>query len=325
MPTISASISGTTSGSFFTGSKYVVRSEINRRDDNEDSFLITELIPTLAGPVLPLLALADGMGGHEHGEDVSREALRKTALALLETLQIEPRLNSFDTAKPLTVDLLQKALWGALEQANAHVCRMVQANGWQAAGSTLVIALLVGDSVVVANLGDSPLFHYDAPNRKLTKITHDHSVAGVLLRAGMISPDMARHHEGRTRLEFFVGATSMPREIPVYIFSLHQGDLLLLCSDGVNGLLPEERLTELLAHAGNDLERTADALVKAGRDLGEHDNQTLILWRQGTDQTEAQRAEGGTASTPPHAVASADQSDLSGKTSGDGIGDRTAV
>ncbi len=322
---ISSSTSGTASGSFATGGRYVVKSEINHRDDNEDSFLITELTPVLAGPVLPVLAIADGMGGLEHGGDVSREALRRTVLALLESIQIEPRLNRSDTAEPMTVEVLQKALWGALEQANAQVRRMVQANGWHTAGSTIVVALLVGETVVAANLGDSPLFHYDATGQKLVKITRDHSVAGVLLRAGMISPEMARHHEGRSRLEFFVGAPSLPREISVYNRPLHQGDLLLLCTDGVSGSLSHERLTELLATAGGDLERTADALIKAGRDLGEKDNQTLILWWHGSEQTERQSADAGETSTVAQMVGAVEQPDRSPTVSGGDTGDGMAV
>lgn len=100
----------------------------------------------------------------------------------------------------------------ALEQANAHVRRMVEANKWGKAGSTVVVAAIPGDAAVVANLGGSPLFPYQARSGQLREVTEDHTVAGVLLRAGMITPEMARYHEGRSRLEFYLGGANLVEE-----------------------------------------------------------------------------------------------------------------
>ncbi|HOF89319.1 MAG TPA: protein phosphatase 2C domain-containing protein, partial [Armatimonadota bacterium] len=163
----------------------VTRSTVNGRENNEDSFHAYQLVPTPGRPPMIVLSLADGMGGHAFGECVSREALRKVALTLFENLVIESGLNVLGAGPPLTRQSLERALMGALELANAHILRMVEANHWPKAGSTLVCAVVVGARAVVANLGDSPLFLYR--DGVVTQITEDHTVAGVLLRAGLIT------------------------------------------------------------------------------------------------------------------------------------------
>jgi protein phosphatase len=219
------------------------------------------------------------MGGHAYGELASRESLRRFSLALLEELTVQPSLNQLQEEIPLSRDAIAKALMNALEQANAHLKRMVEANKWGKAGSTLVAAAIWENTAIAVNLGDSPLFHYQPSSGQLTKKTEDHTVAGVLLRAGLISPELALYHEGRSRLEFFVGCPALPSEAPVHQFELAPGDLLLLCSDGVSGSLLEGEMAEIFSKAHGELPAIADRLLQAAKDKGETDNQTLILWR----------------------------------------------
>jgi protein phosphatase len=258
--------------------RYAVRSETNQREDNEDSFYLGALPPAPGAEPIYLLAIADGMGGCEHGEQASREALRKLNLALYESLVVLPGINRAGIAAPPDAAELGRQLLSALKQANDHLLRMIASNKWDKAGATLVAALLLNDAAAVVNLGDSPLFLYRAG--ALTQITEDHNIAGALLRAGRISPEMARHHEGRSRLEFHLGAKGFPPNEPLRHLTLAAGDLLLLCSDGVSGRLPKEQMAEILASAGDDLDRAADDLIEAARAAGETDNQTLILWRR---------------------------------------------
>lgn len=262
-------------------SRYIVRSETNQRENNEDSFIICDLHMTIGQTKLKILAIADGMGGYAHGELVSQETLRKVSLALFEQLCIVPAINIFINDRTLSNDAILEALWASVEQANAYVRQMVQANKWGKAGSTIVVAAILENMALVVNLGDSPLFHYQASSKNLQKITEDHTVAGVLLRAGKISPEMALHHEGRSRLEFFVGSETLPRKIPVYTLLLAPGDLLLLCTDGVTGILPLELIEANLSDPQKSLRAIAEGLIEASRHAGESDNQTLILWRHG--------------------------------------------
>ncbi|MBD2771783.1 hypothetical protein [Iningainema tapete] len=115
---------------------YIVRSTTNQRATNEDSFQLFSLIPVIGQPLITILTVADGMGGHAHGAEVSREALRKVSLALFEQLTVERSLNHLEEAPPVDPPSLSQALFSALEQANAHVKRMVEANNWVKAGNT---------------------------------------------------------------------------------------------------------------------------------------------------------------------------------------------
>jgi PPM family protein phosphatase len=260
--------------------RYAVRTEINQRDNNEDSFYLGALPPAPDAEPIYLLAVADGMGGCEHGEQASREALRKLNLALYESLVALPGINRLNHAGvssyPRRAEL-GRQLMSALMQANDHLLRMIASNKWEKSGTTIVAAALFDDTAAVVNLGDSPLFLFRAG--VLTRITEDHNIAGALLRAGMISPEMALHHEGRSRLEFHLGAKDLPPNEPLRLLTLEANDMLLLCSDGVSGRLAEGQIAKILAEAGADLDRAADKLIETARAAGETDNQTLILWR----------------------------------------------
>lgn len=259
-----------------------VKTGINQRENNEDSFHIYDLyLP--AGQKLKILAIADGMGGHAYGEHVSREALHKTSLALFEQLCVDPVINNpRQTELRMQPGQIAPAIWNALEQANSYIRKMVQTNKWGKAGSTIVMTAIFSNRAIVANLGDSPLFHYRATERSLKQITEDHTVAGALLRGGMITPEMALYHEGRSRLEFFIGVEALPHnKKPVYSVQLTPGDLLLLCTDGVSGRLDLHQIEAILANPANTLEAMADQLFEEALKKEETDNQTLILWRYG--------------------------------------------
>lgn len=257
----------------------VVRSEVNQRERNEDSFQVYELLTPAAPGGLRVLAVADGMGGHAYGEQVSREVLRTASRALFEQCVVLPTLNELVTPLKLDAQKISEILWHMLEEANARVQQMVRSNKWGKAGSTLVIAVILNTTLIAANLGDSPLFLYRQASQSLKKITEDHTIAGVLVRKKMITPEMARFHEGRSRLEFFVGADTLPKHAPVYQCTLSPGDLVLLCSDGISGSLAQDQLEHVISSSTGELETLADQLIEAALKAEETDNQTLILWR----------------------------------------------
>jgi PPM family protein phosphatase len=252
------------------------RSVINQRARNEDSWLTWQFKVPPKGVTVQLLAVADGMGGHAYGEHASREVLRRLSLVLFDSLVIEPSLNGTAYAKPLDTAALGEHLHNAIAQANAYLLRMIAQNGWHKAGTTLVAALIHRAQAVIVNLGDSPLYH--CRGGRVTKVSEDHSVAGQLLSAGLISATMARHHAGRHQLAHYLGQEQLPPQLPVRQLTLERDDLLLLCSDGVSGSLSEAQLAELL-RADGTLARKAEALLRTAKQAGETDNQTLILWQ----------------------------------------------
>jgi len=257
---------------------YEVLSRQNKRENNEDSYQVFSLIPSNDRPPVYILAVADGMGGHAYGEEASEQTLRKLSLSLFESLTVNSSINfQPQQAPPLNRDRLSQTLQDAIRAANEHIRRIVQQNNWGVSGSTVVVAAILEDTAVVVNLGDSPLFHYQARNNRLTQVTEDHTVAGVLQRSGMITAEMARHHEGKSRLQFFVGCSHLPSDLPTYTLKLEPNDLLLLCSDGISGSLMPEDIANILASRQN-LQEKAKSLVNKALDNKETDNQTLILW-----------------------------------------------
>lgn len=275
---------------------YTCLSDINRREDNEDSHVAVEFTPFGTDAPLLLLCVADGMGGYEHGAQVSREVLRRLCLSLFQQLTVEPALNRSIPGGGFGPVHLANALHEAAVTADCSVRRLVEANGWQRAGTTLVVAAVYGDEVVSFNLGDSPLFHYEWASRTLRQLTEDHTVAHALARGGLITLDMARYHEANTELQFYIGGGAMPQPPPVHYLKLAPGDLLLLCSDGVSKLLGAEKMNKVLLdmegvlNATHGLANAAEALREAALAAGESDNQTLILWRYAA---EGQAAAGG--------------------------------
>lgn len=273
---------------------WFAKSQVNQRENNEDSYQVLTLLPNAAPQPLYLLAIADGMGGHAHGEDVSREALRKLSLTLAEQLVIIPSLNSSPRRESWTLvsdTALKSAIAAAVEQANAHIRRMAQSNRWGTAGSTVVLALIHNEQVWVTNLGDSPLYHWQATTQTLTQITTDHTVANALQKAGMISEEMAAHHSGRNQLELYVGCETLPTPLIITPIALKPQDRLFLCSDGISGVLSLEEL-ENLFNQPTPLAPLADTLLDRAVAKGATDNQTLILWQQPNRPTDAETLTG---------------------------------
>jgi protein phosphatase len=252
-------------------SNYYARTETNQRENNEDFHAVFFLDDPTEELYLPVLIVADGMGGHEHGEDVSHQVVLKMEDFLRKTIHGV-------AAHPSPTDYLKQCLLDALKSANDLVQRMIAANGWERAGSTLVIGLVWQDKLIAANLGDSPLWLFRPQTTQLERITQDHSVPGILAQAKLITEEMARYHERRGQLEFFVGSKALPLPAPVYEQTLLPGDLLLLCSDGISGALSSDQLRRILA-TPSPLPDIAEHLIQAALREGETDNQTLILWR----------------------------------------------
>jgi protein phosphatase len=261
---------------------YVVRSEQNKRENNEDSFDCFWFSPRLAGDPLTVLMVADGMGGHEHGEDVSREALLAMKSYLIQHISYHNQAEAH-----LSLEGLQKVMAGALAHTNFLVQYMVEDQGWQQAGSTLVAALIWRDALIAVNLGDSPLFHFRLQTQNLEQVTQDHSVTGILTAHHLITPDEAMSHQYRGQLQYYLGCPYLPDEFPLYVRWLQPGDLVLLCSDGVSGLLSPPEIADTLAETSWTLEQRADRLLELALAKEETDNQTLILWECPTWATAA--------------------------------------
>ncbi len=200
--------------------------------------------------------VADGMGGHAAGEVASR-ILVDTAKAVLE----------------LKDSYSELALKNAVLQANQAMLEAIQQHPEYAGmGTTATLFHREGDSGIWAHVGDSRL--YILHEGKLRQITRDHSLVSDLVDNGSITPAEARIHPRRNVLTRAVGVDA-DLLVDTGSFPLQQGDIVLLCSDGLTTVLPDEEIQKLL------LDDTpgdkADRLVKQALAAESHDNITAIV------------------------------------------------
>ncbi len=266
-------------------SDVVARTDVGRvREHNEDAHIILR--------ELGLLAVADGMGGLAHGEVASstaigtlqaaRDSVQQVLSAVGEAPDILGRLQLAQTLELLT------------NLCNTQIQRTL---GTGVSGSTLVVALGVGGGLLVCNTGDSRAYLYRGGG--LRQLTEDHTVAAAQLRAGVISRE---EHDQSPYQHMLYQALGTQSEVDPDLFMepLAQGDLVLVCSDGLTGPLSDEEIAALLAST-EDLDEAADRLIEAANRGGGPDNITLILARSsgGPDPAEVERSRLALASSPP--------------------------
>jgi serine/threonine protein phosphatase PrpC len=261
-----------------------------QRELNEDSFYYKTVQSSDEGP-LGLFVVADGMGGHLAGEVASHWAVGtlKRELAPLFRPQdpsVTRRLNAEALAavgSGVTIRLdetdLARLLAHAVERANQVLLGYARQHTDQAGdmGSTLTLAVVEGDRVTVAHVGDSRAYLWR--DGWLQQLTEDHSVPGALLKQGRITPEEAHDHPHRHILYRCLG---LKPKIEVDIYPsvvLQPGDMLLVCSDGLWDMVhPAERLAALLKTDSSPLS-IGRRLVDAANEAGGEDNITVVLVR----------------------------------------------
>jgi serine/threonine protein phosphatase PrpC len=208
-----------------------------------------------------LLTVADGMGGVKGGEVASR--------ITVETLMRAYRDSS-------GADLAED-LHGAVVTANRMVHReSVQHPELSGMGTTCTAAVVRGRDVYVAHVGDSRA--YLVRSGRIRQLTHDHSLVGQLVRDRKLTAEQARTDPRRNVVTRSVGISA---EVEVdtqrVSESLQNGDVLILCTDGLHGLVSDEELSAAVTRQG--LDEACDALVTLAKQRGGHDNITMILAR----------------------------------------------
>lgn len=261
-----------------------------QRELNEDRFHYKVVQASDEEPI-GLFIVADGMGGHLAGEVASHWAVRtlKRELAPLFRPQDPSVTRRLDAEALATVGSgatvrleetdLARLLEHALERANQVLLGYARKHSDQAGGmgSTLTLAVVEGNRVTVAHVGDSRAYLWC--DGRLRQLTEDHSVPGALLKQGQITLDEAHEHPHRHILYRCLGLK--PRvEIDIYpSVVLQTGDGLLLCSDGLWDMVyPTERLAAFLASEAGPL-TICRRLVDVANEAGGEDNITVLLVR----------------------------------------------
>ncbi len=215
------------------------------RPQNEDGFIVEP----------PLYAVADGMGGHRAGEVASR-------VALAELLANAPR----------TAD--GKALARAVRAANRAVIESADKSRTRSGmGTTMTAAMVDGTHISIAHVGDSRA--YLLHDGRITRVTEDHSMVADLVRQGVLTEEDARFHPQRSVITRALGSDrNMLADI--YEVEACAGDRLLLTTDGLTGMLPDDYIADLLL-ADGDPQDAAAKLVEAANRAGGYDNITVIV------------------------------------------------
>jgi protein phosphatase len=234
-----------------------------QRRANEDNFFVAE----------PLFVVADGMGGARAGEvasQIAAEAFR------------DPRDPALTPEQQLEL---------VAQEANRRIYDLALRDAERRGmGTTLTATLVDDDAVSVGHVGDSRAYRLRAG--ELTQLTQDHSLVAELERSGQLTPEAAENHPQRSIITRALGPERTV-EVDTHTFPARSGDVYVLCSDGLTGMISDTELGTLL-RAAPSLESAAEALVRAANQSGGKDNITVVLFRLEDDGA-------ATAGDPPTA------------------------
>lgn len=246
----------------------IALSDVGRvRQNNEDNYYIQGKVrqnlaqqkseESYAGVARQsLFAVADGMGGESDGEIAS--------------------LVSVQSLRPCGLDEICEEAYNAIVEANEIICNEIMRKGGKRMGSTLTALYMDNDTAVVCNIGDSRA--YLMRDGIFTQISEDHTIVQQMVNIGAITKEEARTHKKRHVLSQNIGI--FPDELVIEpTFSedieLKDGDLFLLCSDGLTDMLTDDEIREIMRMGSVDDQ--AHRLVEGALENGGRDNITVIL------------------------------------------------
>jgi PPM family protein phosphatase len=236
-----------------------------QRSTNEDSLVCAP----------PFFAVADGMGGAKAGEVASGVAVKV----------FEEHEDSNEPA--------EAQLSGMLREANKRIYELATSDeSRRGMGTTLTAAKLHDGEVSLAHVGDSRA--YRLRDETLEQITNDHSLVAELERSGQITAEAAEHHPQRSIITRALGPEP-DVEVDTYTVTGRPGDVYLLCSDGLTGMVSDDEVATILRGAGS-LGEAADALVRAANQSGGKDNITVVLFSL---EEAVEQEETGESPAPP--------------------------
>jgi PPM family protein phosphatase len=220
-----------------------------KRRRNEDSYVIEP----------PLFAVADGMGGAQAGEVASRLA----AAAFRE-------FHDADDLDP------EERLVAIIQEANRRIYeRAADDSEVSGMGTTITAALVGGTGLAIGHVGDSRAYRLRAG--RFEQLTDDHSLVADLVRSGRLTPEEADVHPQRSVITRALG-TDAQVDVDTFTVPAENGDLFLLCSDGLTTMVGDEEIRDLVTRA-RDLDQAGKGLVKAANRAGGEDNVTVVLFR----------------------------------------------
>ena len=229
-----------------------------RRETNQDYMYTSE---TSVGRLPDLFLVADGMGGHAAGDYASRFTVEKIVEYVTES----------EESEPVTV------LGEAVRYANEHLLAEANADASKAGmGTTIVAAVVVGDKLYTANVGDSRL--YVINQERITQITRDHSLVEEMVQSGKLQKEEMRTHPNKNIITRALG-TNPEVKADCFEIEVEEGDVLLLCSDGLSNMMEDKTMEAIIKMNPEDMEQAARRLVDEANKAGGKDNISVVLVR----------------------------------------------
>lgn len=237
-----------------------------QRQHNEDSFLVEN--------DARLFVVADGMGGHAAGEIASRIAVDSISEFILHTREEDGTWpHAYDEHFRRSTNRLMEAV----RTANTRVLEAMRKDARLRGMGTTIVACLADDACVsIAHVGDSRA--YLIRENQLSRITNDHSWVFEQVQAGMLTEQEAEKHPLRNVITRALGGALQVSPDAVEI-EAKPGDVYLLCSDGLTGMVREEEILRVVASNSADLEKACQELIDAANASGGVDNITAVLVR----------------------------------------------
>jgi protein phosphatase len=223
-----------------------------RRESNQDSLLINK--------DLGLFVVADGMGGHSGGEVASA-----MAVSVVEEV-VQRFAQSKMTARELVMISFEEASRRIFDRTLNESPELL------GMGTTMVLAYISNDILYIGNVGDSRCYLFE--NHNLWQVTEDHSLINEQLRAGVMNEEQVKQLIGRNVITRSVG---FEREVAPDIIEreIKAGEIFLLCSDGLSGLVTDQQISEILNN--NNPEKAVKECVDQALANGGHDNVTVMI------------------------------------------------
>jgi len=217
---------------------------------------------------IAVFVLADGMGGHNAGEVASKLAVDNIINYISVNLDSDKlRANT---------DYIIKLFEGAINQANSIIYQLANdSESLEGMGTTLVILAICNTKGYIANIGDSRAYHIDKSG--IRQLTTDHSYIEELVRKGTITKEAAMLHPHRNVITRAVGTD--PAVMADYITTeIREGDIFLLCSDGLSNVLKEDEIKDIVI-SSQSAEEAGDRLLQEANQKGGFDNISVIVVR----------------------------------------------
>lgn len=238
-----------------------------QRDHNEDALfsLTTTIVSDTAQMPFGFYVIADGMGGHQHGEIASGQAIRAMSSYIIRKLYMP--LFSLNASSP--EESLQELMQEAVMEA--HQAILKDAAG---GGTTLTAALILGNQLMISHVGDSRAYAI-FPEGRLKVLTRDHSLVKRLEELGQITSAEAALHPQRNVLYRALGQGE-PFEPDISTHPLPKNGYIMLCSDGLWGVISEDEILDCIRNAPTP-EISCQRMVNLANEAGGPDNITVIL------------------------------------------------